>query len=649
MPSSPSSRRNARRFAVVLAPVVLVPVFAIAGPDAAASPATPRLVLRNSAPRWVEGTASASATAADAPVDIRVFLAPRGGQPALDAAVAAVSTPGGAQYRHFLSPAQYRQRFAPTDEALSSVRSWLATNGFTVTGVEASRRYLTAHGDAAAADRAFAVSLRNFQRDGRTVQAPTADATVPATVAGLVAGVTGLDDEPHVMRPAATPGAPPPAGVVNGRPCSQYYGQLAARFQADYRTPLPTYRGRTLPYAVCGYVPGQFRSAYGVSTTPLTGRGAVIGIVDAYAAPTILADSTTYARRHGDQPFASGQLTQANAARFTHQALCDPSGWYGEQTLDVEAAHGIAPGADVRYYGAASCLDSDLYDAVSRTVDENRVSVLSNSYGEPDSQEAAGDLVAGAQVYQQAAMQGISVLFSSGDDADEVAATGLRQTDSPASDPNVTAVGGTSSAIGGSGGLTWQTGWGTRTGALAKNGKSWSTPAYLYGAGGGESTLFPKPAYQNSVVPAGEGGGRAVPDVAMDADPNTGMLIGETQTFGKTVAYGEYRIGGTSLASPLMAGMVALAAQRAGRVGFLNPAIYAASRSGKGQFSDVKAVHVGDGVVRPDYTDPETGTGPLTYSVRTFGQDASLSLGNGWDETTGVGTPNARFLTGFGS
>jgi hypothetical protein len=92
---------------------------------------------------------------------------------------------------------------------------------------------------------------------------------------------------------------------------------------------------------------------------------------------------------------------------------------------------------------------------------------------------------------------------------------------------------------------------------------------------------------------------------------------------------------------------VALVGQRDGRLGFLNPAIYTTVRSGKGQFTDVKAVHVGDAVVRADYLDPEKGSGPVTYSLRTFGQDASLSLRTGWDETTGVGTPNAQFLTRF--
>ena len=157
-------------------------------------------------------------------------------------------------------------------------------------------------------------------------------------------------------------------------------------------------------------------------------------------------------------------------------------------------------------------------------------------------------------------------------------------------------------------GSTFQTGWGTRTSNLAKNGRSWTPSTYTYGAGGGDSALFPNARATRTVwCPRREGGGRAVPDVALDADPTTGMLVGETQLFGSQARYGEYRIGGTSLASPLMGGMVALVGQRTGRLGFLNPAIYASVRAGKGQFTDVRAVHVGDGNVRPDYTDPVDG------------------------------------------
>ena len=123
----------------------------------------------------------------------------------------------------------------------------------------------------------------------------------------------------------------------------------------------------------------------------------------------------------------------------------------------------------------------------------------------------------------------------------------------------------------------------------------------------------------------------------MDADPNTGMLIGQTQTFPNSVHYGEHRTGGTSLASPLYAGELALALQKTGAKGFglLNPSLYAA----KGVFIDVKATtHLGD--VRPDYVNRNDPSDGIVYSVRTFGQDSSLTVTKGWDTVTGLGVPN---------
>ncbi len=134
-------------------------------------------------------------------------------------------------------------------------------------------------------------------------------------------------------------------------------------------------------------------------------------------------------------------------------------------------------------------------------------------------------------MFLQGAIQGIGFVFSSGDNGDELANTGTKQTDYPASDPYVTAVGGTSDAIGQNGSFLFQTGWGTEKYSLSDDAKSWVDVGYLYGAGGGSSALFNRPAYQNGVVPAKYGSARAVPDVGLDADPTTGMLVGETQTF----------------------------------------------------------------------------------------------------------------------
>jgi subtilase family serine protease len=130
----------------------------------------------------------------------------------------------------------------------------------------------------------------------------------------------------------------------------------------------------------------------------------------------------------------------------------------------------------------------------------------------------------------------------------------------------------------------------------------------------------------------------------MDADPTTGMLVGETQTFSDGTYYAEYRIGGTSLASPLFAGMTALASQSAGgRLGFLNPAIY--SQAGTAVFDDVKGAPRDSGNIRVDYANGEDASDGLLYSVRTFNEDSSLAVRKGWDDVTGVGSPNGSWLT----
>jgi subtilase family serine protease len=133
----------------------------------------------------------------------------------------------------------------------------------------------------------------------------------------------------------------------------------------------------------------------------------------------------------------------------------------------------------------------------------------------------------------------------------------------------------------------------------------------------------------------------------MDADPTTGMLVGQTQTFPDGVYYDQYRIGGTSLASPLFAGMTALAFQHAGGgVGLLNPTIYA--NASTGVFTDVAGTPVDAGNVRADFVNGVNDSDGIVYSVRTFNQDSSLTTGPGWDDVTGLGSPNSGWLTAVG-
>lgn len=644
MRTTPRRSRIALTTAALLVPGTIL--LNVSG--AAAAPA--HLVkITSTMPSWVSGNAaqrSRIAASGAKRMSIKVYLTPKGGQAALESKVASLSDPSSADYAKWMSVAQFRAANQPTVASADSVKSYLKSQGLRVGSVEAQRRYVNASGTVAQLQSAFHVTLGQFNHAGQTVTAPTTAAQLPSTVAGSVLTVTGLDTTVVKMThnhttPVKTPTTTPPDGFRNARPCSTYFGQLKAKYTDDYTTPLPKFEGQTLPYATCGYTGPYLRATYEGNTT-LTGAGVTVAITDAYRWQKIASDANTYASTNGDGSYTSGQLTESLPAFYRHKAACGPSGWSGEETLDVEAVHAMAPDAKIKYYAASSCYDNDFQEALGRVVDDNVAKIVSNSWGDAGETGSTAQVVAYQQIMLQGAAEGISFLFSSGDSGDELAGTGVKQADFPATLPTVTAVGGTSTGIGAGGTRLFDTGWGTEKYSLSKDGKSWTPLGFVYGAGGGYSALFNRPSYQNGVVPASAPAGRAVPDVAMDADPTTGMLVGQTQTFPEGVHYDQYRIGGTSLASPLFAGMTALAAQQNGGKGFglLNPKLY----STKGIADDVTKHPARLGAVRPDFTNGLDATGGILYSVRTFGQDSSLPVTKGWDPVTGIGVPNANYF-----
>jgi subtilase family serine protease len=620
---------------LVTAAGIAVLVAGVAGSVGSAQAASGRQAIPHTQPSWLAHATKLGHASPGAAVQARVYLAPNGGLAQLKQFALAVSTPGSAQYRHFLTPSRYFQRFGTTASTVAAVKSWLTGSGLHVTAVEQHSRYVEVAGTVTAAEAAFGARIDRYHHNGLTVQAPSAALSAPASVAGAVLAISGLDTTPSIVRPA-TPPKPPEPGFRNASPCSAYYGQKIASDQ-------PAFGGKSLPYAPCGYVGSQFRSAY-EGRTSLNGSGVTVAITDAFASPNIASDASTYASRNGDAAYASGQLTQKLPGSFSHQGVCGANGWYGEETLDVEAVHAMAQAANVRYYASASCYDDDFLATFAKINDEDVAQIVTNSWGGLEQGTTSSLIAAYDQAFLQGAAEGISYMFSSGDDGDELASSGTKQADFPVSDPYVTGVGGTATAIGRRGTLAWETGWGTEKYSRSSDGTSWNLLGFLYGSGGGESALFGQPSYQAGITPAGA---RGVPDVAMDADPTTGMLVGETQTFPDGVYYDQYRIGGTSLASPLFAGMTALAFQNAGGgVGLLNPTIYA--NAGSGAFTDVTGPGPDAGNVRADYANGVDASGGLLYSVRTFDQDSSLTVTPGWDDVTGLGSPNSGWLTAVG-
>ncbi|MEU1077364.1 MULTISPECIES: S53 family peptidase [unclassified Streptomyces] len=627
---------------------LLAGALALGIPSAHAADPVPsgRAALTGTKPAWATGAADQGATADTNKVDARVYLAGRDAE-GLAAYAAAVSDPHSPSYGKYLSAARTQQRFGATEEQVAAVTGWLKSAGLTVTGT--NQHYVSVSGDVAAAEKAFATELHNYRKGTRTYRAPVKTASAPGALARAVLTVTGLDNAPHKATHHETLPGPGPA-FKNSGPFSTYFGSNIA-------TTLPDAYGTKVPYAVKGYTGKQLRAAYGAGR--YTGKGVTVAITDAYASPTMAKDAQRYALRNGDQAYRRGQYREVKPADYNSVEACDAAGWYGEESLDVEAVHAVAPDADIVYVAGASCNDPDLLDALNKIVDHRLADIVSNSWGDIEANETPDVAAAYDQTFKLGAVEGIGFYFSSGDDGDEVANTGKKQVDTPANSAWVTAVGGTSLAVGKGDTYKFETGWGTLKSTLSADGKSWTDfpGAYTSGAGGGTSSTVKQPFYQRGVVPDalaranGAARMRTVPDIAAVADPNTGFLVGQTQTFpDASVRYDEYRIGGTSLAAPVIAGVQALAQQaRHFPIGFANPSIYA--RYGSPLYHDVTDHPLGArglAVARVDFVNGVDASGGLATSVRTLGADSSLHAVRGYDDVTGVGTPSRGYVASYG-
>jgi Pro-kumamolisin, activation domain/Bacterial Ig-like domain (group 3) len=656
---------------VVLGLAVLV-LGGVAGSTSALATAPTRAFgIPGSAAAGIAGAGNLGAAPSGASVTTQVYLAGRAS--ALAAYASSVSDPGSPDYQHFLSPAQVQARFGATTQQVGAVKQWLEGAGLRVAQV--SPHEITTSGTVADTDDAYDTRLDRYSDAAGTFTAPSLGASVPASLGGAVLSIGGLDSQPMFMHPGglATEAGPvlahgghaqlplskgqDGAPFLGPTPCSAYYGQLTD-------TTDPEINGAHQPYATCGYVPSQMRGAYGV-TGGTDGQGVTVAVVDAYGHSTIESDANTYATNQGDAAFASGQFTDTETpADWVDESECGgPGGWAGEESLDVEAVHAMAPGADVHYFGANSCEDSDFLATLGSIIDNHSADVITDSWGEviysSTGNESSTVIAEYTQLFEQAAIEGIEVTFSAGDCGDEDPTTScgtsdtsnIPQADFPDSDPWVTALGGTSVEIGEQNQVAGVVPWGDDVWYLSSG--SWDSEGWYYGGGGGTSAEFTQPSYQQGVVPTAlaetlPGGTtlsqpmRVVPDIAMDADPLTGFLVGETQTLpGGGTGYAESDWGGTSLASPLFAGLVADGISH-GELprGFLNPTLYGVYSSGSSLYDDV---------VSPTTTDAPYDIYPAydggSAAAVELGDDQALKATLGYDDATGLGMPSPDFLT----
>jgi subtilase family serine protease len=580
---------------------------------------------------------------------IQVWLKPR--LAAAQQYADAVSTPGTRLYQHYLSPDAYASRFGATAKSAGAVEKWLQSKGFTGVHTVAQRQYVRATAAVSDIEAALHTTLKLYASSkavnaGRyQLRANSSAVKVPASLSSSVIGVTGLDNASAII-PLARPTSNK-AGTAAAKaphfPCSGYYGQHVIKHlpKEGHRTSFPT--------EVCGYDAAQLRAGYGANFKN-TGKGQTIALVELGLTPEMFQTLKDYAaRNHMPHPHASHY-----AELSLGPGTCgDP--FDIEEQLDVESSYDVAPGANQLVVGGDACNNGDeglqgLFDADVAVLGGNGhrplATIASNSWESSDeAQPAIFDNIENSYLVRSVA-EGVGMYFSAGD------GSGVEM---PSSDPNDTAVGGTTLGIGKHHKRLFETGWSTSLSFIIN--KKWFLVGEQGASGGGPSILWAQPRYQRGKVPhklavaPGNRPGliRSVPDVSADADPYTGMAVGFLNITPKKTTYFQEDFGGTSLASPLVAGMVTAAQQGQRRAfGNINPILY--RLLGTKALNDTLPVtkHTPGlfrGVVCDQYT---CGIELLTqFDVQSYnmeGYTGQVTL-KGYDNMTGVGTPRGqRFI-----
>jgi subtilase family serine protease len=629
------------------------------------NPSAAQSVTVSKAPATVRAAKDLGAIDPNADMRVTVWLKPADSG-AFDKAVQEIYTPGSARYQQWMTPEEVAQ-YAPKSSDVAAIREHLRSQGLTVVPGE-DPFAVQAHGPASQVQLAFNTAIHNFKSaDGRVFRANVGDATLTGPSAAAVQSVSGFADKP--LRPMLSLPKDPATGQPRaGIPLSTVAasGGLGSTFTTDCFQPPSTITesvpGETTAstgnlytlFPLCGYTAAQVQDAYGLLPAyyqGLEGQGQTIVIVDAYGSATIEADANAFNALMGLPALDSSNFTVV----YPSGQPLDPSlgpilQWDLETSLDVEWSHAIAPKAKIVLVVAASQDWADFQAALAYVVRHKLGSVVSNSYGTSELLMGPGELDAFNTVTKRAAAEGIAVNFSSGDSGDYVKVLGGAAPPSvsfPADLPYVTAVGGTSLGVPNDSGGSSEVGWGNNEDLLGAGPPL--IVGFGYGAGGGASDYFAKPAYQSGLT----GNYRQVPDVAAIADPNTGAIF---------VGRGLVNpVGGTSLACPVVSAVWALATQSAHHL--LGQAAPIIAKMSPSEINDIVPVSSPGNVTESDTTasgttnySASTLAGPLQNTTQfvsaqqdvgegfvylfTFGTDSSLTTAPGWDNVTGWGTPN---------
>ena len=488
-------------------------------------------------------------------VDVTIRLRSRAGKKPI---VSADTYTKPIEKRTILSRKEFEKRHGADPESIALVEKFARQHKLTVKEKSPARRTVILSGNVTAVNEAFGVELKEYDHSTGKYRGRTGSIHLPAELHDVVEGVFGLDN-----RPQAKPHFRRRRGLAGARADS----------------------------VNLSYTPPQVAALYDFPTG-VDGAGECIALIELGGGYNT-ADLSSY--------WSQLKLTETptvsavSVGNGSNDPTGDPNGPDGEVMLDIEVAGSIAPGAKIVVYFADNT-DAGFLNAITTAVHDstNNPSVVSISWGGPESSWTQQAMTSMDEAFQSAAAMGVSVCVAAGDDGSTDGVTdGLNHVDFPASSPNVLACGGTQLVASGNN-ITSET--------------VWNELANDEGAtGGGISDVFPLPSYQNGagVPPSANPSrnvGRGVPDVTGDADPTTGYV---TRVDGNPDV-----IGGTSAVAPLWAGLIALINQSIGKpVGFINPLLY-----------------------------QDAGTARDLNDI-TSGNNGAYSAGPGWDACSGLGSP----------
>jgi len=502
-----------------------------------------------------DGATDAGAADSDARFEVTLLVRRRSAE-ALTARVAALHE--GDRSTAPMSREAFAQAFGADPADAAAVATFAREFGLRVASEDLPRRTMRLSGMAPQFDAAFAISLRQFDHPSGAYRGHLGPVSLPSGLADVVAAVLGLDNRP----------------------------QAAPRF----RIRKPKLPGAT-EAAARSFTPGEIAKLYGFPNG--NGEGECIGLIElggGYAQADLAAYFAAVGLGAGPTVLTVSVDEAANSPTGT------ANGPDGEVMLDIEVAGCVAPAARLAVYFAPNT-DAGFIDAVTTAVHDtaNRPSVISISWGGPESTWTAQARDAMDSAFQAAAAMGVSVTVASGDNGASDGVAGADHVDFPASSPHALACGGTSLQASG-GVITSEAVWNDGAGGGA--------------GGGGVSAVFPLPTWQTGLSAVSVNGKaqaltrRGLPDVSADADPQTGYQV---RVDGAAAVF-----GGTSAVAPLWAGLIALInAERGSPVGYINPFIYA---------------H------------------PTALNDITEGNNGGFDAAKGWDACTGLGSPKGAAI-----